>query len=59
MKEVFSTGEDLIDPSTGDSLGSTEDSLGKISIIRVAPKFSVAVPVAELSNQPKPGDTVR
>jgi hypothetical protein len=59
VKEVFSVGEDLIDPGTGKSLGSTEDSLGKIRIVRVAPKFSVAVAVSELTDKPKAGDTVR
>jgi hypothetical protein len=59
VKEVFSAGEDLVDPTTGKSLGSTEDSLGKIRITRVLPKFSVGAPVSELLGTPKPGDTVR
>jgi curli production assembly/transport component CsgG len=59
MKEVFSAGDDLIDPTTGKTLGATEDSLGKIRIIRVLPKFSVAVPVSQLLGEPKSGDTVR
>jgi Curli production assembly/transport component CsgG len=59
VKEVFSAGDDLVDPTTGKSLGSTEDSLGKIRIIRISPKFSVAVAVSELLDKPKAGDTVR
>ena len=59
LREVFSTGEDLVDPSTGKSLGTTEYLLGKIRIIRVSPKFSVAVPVSVLLDKPKAGDTVR
>jgi len=59
VKEVFSTGDDLVDPATGKSLGNTEDSLGKIRIIRISPKFSVAVAVSELLDKPKAGDTVR
>ncbi len=59
VKELFSTGEDLVDPATGRSLGNTEDSLGKIRIVRVSPKFSVAVPVSEMLDKPKAGDTVR
>ncbi len=59
IKEVFSTSEDMIDPSTGKSLGAAEESLGKIKIQRISPKFSVAVPVGELSGEPKAGDTVR
>lgn len=59
IREVFSTSEDMIDPSTGKSLGAAEESLGKIKIQRISPKFSVAVPVGELSGEPKAGDTVR
>jgi hypothetical protein len=59
VKEVFSAGEDLVDPTTGKSLGSTEDSLGKIRITRVLPKISVGVPVSELLGTPKSGDPVR
>ena len=59
VKELFSTGEDLVDPATGRSLGNTGDSLGKIRIVRVSPKFSVAVPVSEMLDKPKAGDTVR
>jgi hypothetical protein len=59
IREVFSTGEDMIDPSTGKSLGAAEESLGKIKIQRISPKFSVAIPVGELSGEPKAGDTVR
>lgn len=58
IKEVFSTSEDMIDPSTGKSLGSAEESLGKVRIVRITPKFSVAVPVSEFIGEPKAGDTV-
>jgi hypothetical protein len=59
VKEVFSTSEEMIDPGTGKSLGAAEDSLGKVRITRISPKFSVAVPVGELGGEPKTGDTVR
>jgi hypothetical protein len=59
VKEVFSTSEEMIDPATGKSLGAAEDSLGKVRITRISPKFSVAVPVGELGGEPKAGDTVR
>ena len=43
--EVFSPGEEIIDPDTGESLGSSESYVGKIAITRTAPRFSTAVPV--------------
>lgn len=40
--EVFSAGEELIDPDTGISLGVSEEFLGKVKITRVNPKMTVA-----------------
>ncbi len=45
--EVFSAGEKLIDPDTGESLGSSEEYVGKVKIIRINPKFTIAVIVSE------------
>ncbi len=45
--EVFSKGEELIDPYTGESLGSAEESLGKIRVERVNPKFTIAKIIEE------------
>jgi hypothetical protein len=59
VKEVVSTSEEVINPATGKSLGAAEDSLGKVRIARISPKFSVAVPVGELGGEPKAGDALR
>lgn len=40
--EVSATGEDLIDPDTGENLGSEEVDVGFVRVISVAPKFSRA-----------------
>ncbi len=40
--KVFAPGEELIDPDTGENIGSAEEYVGKIEITRVNPKFTVA-----------------
>ncbi len=54
---VMSKGEELIDPETGISLGSTDTRLGDIEVIQVAEKFSVAQWVS-LTTTPNRGDRV-
>ncbi len=39
---VYYKGEELIDPDTGESLGSAEEYIGKIKVSRVNPKFTIA-----------------
>lgn len=39
---VYNTGEELIDPDTGESLGNTEYAVGVIKVTKVNPKFSLA-----------------
>jgi hypothetical protein len=39
---VYSPGEALIDPRTGENLGSAEEYIGQIKISRVNPKFTIA-----------------
>jgi hypothetical protein len=39
---VFSPGEELVDPDTGESLGSAESEVGTIEVTRVNPKFTIA-----------------
>lgn len=39
---VYMKGEELIDPQTGENLGSAEEYIGKIKISRVNPKFTIA-----------------
>jgi len=38
--DVFALGEEMIDPDTGESLGSSEVKVGSLRIDRVTPKFS-------------------
>ena len=40
--EAFATGEELIDPDTGESLGAEEVAIGFVRVISVAPKFARA-----------------
>ena len=39
---VYKPGEDLVDPDTGEKLGSAETLIGKIKVVRVNPKFTIA-----------------
>jgi len=39
--DVFEPGEELIDPETGENLGSTEMEVGKARVIRVNPKMTI------------------
>jgi curli biogenesis system outer membrane secretion channel CsgG len=54
---VMSKGEELIDPETGISLGSSDSALGDIEVIQVAEKFSIAQ-WATLAQTPNRGDRV-
>lgn len=60
--DVFFAGEELIDPDTGESLGSGEEFVGKIKIVRINPKVSYAKIVSEVDPENAPigvGDIVR
>lgn len=60
--EVFFAGEELIDPDTGKSLGSSEEYVGKVEVVRINPKVTYAKIVEELDAQNSPigvGDIVR
>jgi curli biogenesis system outer membrane secretion channel CsgG len=46
---VFSVGEALTDPDTGESLGDAEEKVGTLKITRTSPKFCIATPVAPLT----------
>jgi len=39
---VFSAGEELIDPDTGESLGSSEEYIGEVTVTRINPKITFA-----------------
>jgi curli biogenesis system outer membrane secretion channel CsgG len=53
--EVRSKGEELIDPETGISLGSSDETLGRVRVVRVEDRFSIARDV-DLSRMPERGD---
>jgi len=55
--QVLRKGEELIDPDTGISLGSTTTLLGEIEVSQVQEKFSIARP-ASLNGTPDRGDKV-
>jgi len=57
--ELFSVGEDLIDPISQENLGPVEIPIGIVQIIQVKPKTSTAIPVGDLMIEPKRGDIVR
>ncbi len=40
--DVYTKGEALIDPATGENLGTAEEYVGKIEVTRVNPKFTIA-----------------
>ncbi len=51
---VFSAGEELIDPDTGESLGSSEEYIGEVKVTRINPKITFAkiIKEADPSNMP-------
>jgi curli biogenesis system outer membrane secretion channel CsgG len=55
--QVMKKGEELIDPETGISLGSSDTPLGNIEVRQVREKFSIARP-ASLFGVPSRGDKV-
>lgn len=59
---VFYAGEELIDPDTGKSLGSSEEFVGEVKIVRINPKVTYAKIVSEIDAENAPiaaGDIVR
>lgn len=53
--ELKSKGEELIDPETGISLGSSTTTLGRVEVIQVEDRFSIARAL-DLSGTPSRGD---
>lgn len=57
---VYRPGPELIDPDTGESLGTAEQFMGEIEVSRVNPKFTIAeIRKTEDPGQIKRGDIVR
>lgn len=40
--EIFRAGEEMVDPDTGESLGSEEEKIGTAKVVKVTPKYSIA-----------------
>ena len=39
--QVYRPGEELVDPDTGEVLGSAEEMIGTIKVVRINPKFTI------------------
>jgi curli biogenesis system outer membrane secretion channel CsgG len=52
---IMRKGEELIDPDTGISLGSSDTMLGTVEVVQVQPQFSIAKTVS-MSGAPARGD---
>ena len=50
--KVFRPGKELVDPYTGEKLGSAERMIGKIKVIRVNPKFTIAKVLQDSQEEP-------
>ena len=57
--QLFSAGDDMIDPVTKENLGPVEIPIGMVRIVQIKPKTSTAIPIGDLMIPPKPGDIVR
>ena len=57
---AYRPGEALIDPYTGENLGTAERKVGKVKVTRVNPKFTIAEPMAKEVKEPiQKGDILR
>lgn len=57
---VFRPGMQLIDPYTGEPLGSAETEIAAVRVVRVNPRFTIAAILADkTTDQPSEGDIVR
>jgi len=60
LLNVFKPGVALIDPDTGENLGSAETMIGQIKVTRINPKFTIAVITGKGMDEPiDRGDIVR
>jgi len=55
---VYSVGEELVDPVTGEILGSEEEEIGSVTITQVKEKYSTARAVGDIKSM-KAGDIIR
>jgi len=59
LMAVYSKGDPIRDPASGDIIGSTETKLGLIRVSDVAARMSKATPVTAFSMTPPVGSIVR
>lgn len=57
LLHVYRVGESLVDPYTGETLGSEEEFIGKLKIDRINPKFTIAKTTGDIAVAK--GDIVR
>lgn len=57
--EIIQTGEEIIDPDTGEALGAEEERVMVVSLQTIRPKFAIAVPVENAENLPKVEDGMK
>lgn len=48
LYDLFTPGEELVDPDTGESLGENEECLGRVKVTRTLPKIAHLTPVGDL-----------
>lgn len=56
---ISSTGENIIDPTSGDIIGWQEELLGTIKIVKILERTSIAIPIDDLKGKAAVGDAVR
>jgi curli biogenesis system outer membrane secretion channel CsgG len=56
---VFSRGEEIKDPASGEVIGSTETKLGSVRVTEVMGRLSRAAPIAAFATSPAIGSIVR
>lgn len=57
--DVFEPGEELVDPQTGESLGTTETEVGRAKVTRINPKVSIVEMVKGKAIDVQPGFILR
>lgn len=57
--DVFEPGEELVDPQTGESLGTTEMEIGQAKVTRINPKVTVVEMIKGEPSEVQPGYILR
>jgi curli biogenesis system outer membrane secretion channel CsgG len=56
---VYAKGAAIVDPATGESIGSSETKLGYVRVTEVTGRISKAIPISQFSGAPAVGSIVR